>query len=194
SHRCSLVAGPASPTARTPSITAVRTARPAAAGRPNRVTSCSSIGTATASPTTPRSSLATGTARRSPSAATAGRATLTASAATAASPAGQGNSDVLVVINTAKFVRFGGAAHPTKPGKPPPTESRLLMLKSPMMKGAGVRAVQHALNQRNNAGLATNGAYGPATRDAVINWQGREHIEVDGIVGPQPRSSLGLPK
>ena len=108
-------------------------------------------------------------------------------------PAGQGNSDVLIVIDTAKFVRFGGAAHPTKPGKPPPTESRLLMLKSPMMRGADVRILQQALNQRNNAGLATDGVYGPLTRDAVINWQRREQIDVDGIVGPQTRSSLGLP-
>ncbi len=67
------------------------------------------------------------------------------------------------------------------------------MLKSPMMTGADVRAVQQALNQRNQAGLAADGAYGPLTRDAVLNWQRREHLEVDGIVGPQTRSSLGLP-
>jgi peptidoglycan hydrolase-like protein with peptidoglycan-binding domain len=67
------------------------------------------------------------------------------------------------------------------------------MLKSPMMTGADVLAGQHALNQRENAGLDTDSTYGPATRDAVIKWQGRTHIEVDGIVGPQTRSSLGLP-
>ena len=44
------------------------------------------------------------------------------------------------------------------------------MLKSPMMTGADVRVVQQALNQRNHAGLATDGTYGPATRDAVLNW------------------------
>lgn len=69
----------------------------------------------------------------------------------------------------------------------------VLMLKSPMMTGADVRVVQQALNQRNHAGLATDGAYGPATRDAVLNWQRHAHIEADGIVGPQTRSSLGLP-
>jgi peptidoglycan hydrolase-like protein with peptidoglycan-binding domain len=67
------------------------------------------------------------------------------------------------------------------------------MLKSPMMTGDDVRAVQQALNQRNHAGLATDGAYGPATRDAVLNWQRHAHIEVDGIIGPEARSSLGLP-
>jgi peptidoglycan hydrolase-like protein with peptidoglycan-binding domain len=66
------------------------------------------------------------------------------------------------------------------------------MLKSPMMKGADVEAVQQALNQRNHAGLAADGIYNPATRDAVVNWQRHEHIEVDGIVGPHTRSTLGL--
>jgi Putative peptidoglycan binding domain len=108
-------------------------------------------------------------------------------------PAGQGNNDVLVVIDASKIVAFGGPARPTKPGKPPSAGPRLLMLKSPMMRGADIRVIQHALNQRNNAALAVDGVYGPATRDAVLNWQRREHIEVEGIVGPQTRSTLGLP-
>jgi hypothetical protein len=108
-------------------------------------------------------------------------------------PSGQGNDQVLVVIDTSKVVSFGGPAHLTKAGTEPPAQPRLLMLKSPMVKGDDVRALQQALNQRNHAGLATDGVYGPATRDAVLNWQRREHIEVDGIVGPQTKSSLGLP-
>ncbi len=40
--------------------------------------------------------------------------------------------------------------------------------------------------------LAADSAYGPSTRDAVISWQRRAHIGVDGIVGPQTRASLGL--
>jgi peptidoglycan hydrolase-like protein with peptidoglycan-binding domain len=97
------------------------------------------------------------------------------------------------VIDTSKVVSFGGPAHLTKAGTEPPAQPRLLMLKSPMVKGDDVRALQQALNQRNHAGLATDGVYGPATRDAVLNWQRREHIEVDGIVGPETKSSLGLP-
>jgi Putative peptidoglycan binding domain len=89
-------------------------------------------------------------------------------------------------------VRFGGPAHPTNPAKSVPARPRLLMLKSPMMTGADVRAVQQALNQRNHAGLAVGVIYNPATRDAVLDWQRREHIEVDGIVGPHTRSSLVL--
>ena len=108
-------------------------------------------------------------------------------------PAGQGSDLVLAVIDASKVVVFGGPAHPTSPGQAPPAEPRLLMLKSPMMTGADVLAVQQALNQRDNAGLATDGIYGPSTRDAVISWQRHEQIEVDGIAGPQVRSSLGLP-
>jgi hypothetical protein len=108
-------------------------------------------------------------------------------------PAGQGNDQVLVVVDTSKVVIFGGPAQLTKTGTAPPAQPRMLMLKSPMMTGDDVRAVQQALNQRNHAGLATDGAYGPATRDAVLNWQRHAHIEVDGIIGPEARSSLGLP-
>jgi Putative peptidoglycan binding domain/CHAP domain len=110
-----------------------------------------------------------------------------------AAPPGQGNDAVLVVIDTSKVVQFGGPPHPTKPAKPTPAEPRLLMLKSPMMTGADVLAVQRALNQRENAGLDTDSTYGPATRDAVIKWQTRAHLGADGIVGPLTRSSLGLP-
>jgi len=108
-------------------------------------------------------------------------------------PAGQGNNLVLVVIDTSKIVQFGGPAYPTNPGPPLPAGPRLLMLKSPMMTGADVQGVQQALDQRGHAGLATDGVYGPLTRDAVLSWQQREHIDVDGIVGPQTRSSLSLP-
>jgi hypothetical protein len=108
-------------------------------------------------------------------------------------PPKRGNDDVLVVIDTAKVVSFGALAHLTRPGTAPPAEPRLLMLKSPMMTGGDVRAVQNALNQHNHAGLATDGYYGPATSAAVLNWQRREHLEADGMVGPQTRTSLGLP-
>ena len=91
------------------------------------------------------------------------------------------------------MVRFGGPAHLTQPGTPLPAQPRQLMLKSPMMTGADVRAVQQALNQRGGAGVAPDGIYGLATCGAVLNWQRREHIHMDGIVGPQTRSKLGLP-
>jgi len=109
-----------------------------------------------------------------------------------AAPVDRGNDAVLVVIDTSKVVHFGGPAHPTKPGKPPPDKPRFLMLKSPMMSGDDVRDVQLALNKHNHAGLDPDHVYGPLTRDAVISWQRHAQIEVDGIVGPQTRGSLGL--
>ena len=42
----------------------------------------------------------------------------------------------------------------------------------------------------NNAVLAV--IDGPSTRDAVMSWQRRARIGVDGIVGPQTRASLSL--
>jgi Putative peptidoglycan binding domain/CHAP domain len=108
-------------------------------------------------------------------------------------PSGQGNNLVLAVIDTSKVVLFGSPAHPTMVGTAPPAAPRMLMLKSPTMTGDDVRAVQQALNQRNQAGLDTDGDYGPLTRDAVLAWQQHAGIEADGIVGPQTRSSLGLP-
>lgn len=105
----------------------------------------------------------------------------------------QGNNQILVVLNASQVVQLGGPAHLTNHGVAQPVDPRLLMLKSPMMNGADVEAVQQALNQRNHAGVATDGVYNPATRDAVVNWQRHEQIEVDGIVGPHTRSTLGLP-
>jgi Putative peptidoglycan binding domain len=107
-------------------------------------------------------------------------------------PAGHGNDQVLTVLDTSKIVLFGAPAYLTSPAKPL-EGPRLLMLKSPMMKGADVQAVQQALNSRGQAGLAVDGIYSPPVRDAVVSWQRREHLAVDGIVGPQTRASLGLP-
>lgn len=110
-----------------------------------------------------------------------------------AAPADAGNDDVLTVLNAAAVVKFGGPAQPAVAFHAEPASPRLLMLKSPVMSGADVQAVQRALNQRENAKLPTGGVYNPATRDAVIAWQKHAHIGVDGIVGPETRASLGLP-
>jgi hypothetical protein len=107
-------------------------------------------------------------------------------------PAGQGNSLILAVINAAKVVHFGGPAYPTAAGTALPAEPRQLMLKSPMMSGADVQAVQQALNQLNHVGLDVSGIYDSATSYAVLTWQERAQIDVDGIVGPQTSSSLGI--
>ena len=57
------------------------------------------------------------------------------------------------------LVSFGGPAHATMPGQPLPAGPRLLMLKSAMMSGDDVRAVQQALNKHDSAGLDPDGIY-----------------------------------
>jgi peptidoglycan hydrolase-like protein with peptidoglycan-binding domain len=44
--------------------------------------------------------------------------------------------------------------------------------------------VQTCLNSVNNAGLATDGIFGPLTQAAVINYQRVNGLVPDGIVGP----------
>ena len=58
--------------------------------------------------------------------------------------------------------------------------------------GSCVVALQQRLNQLG-ASLATDGDFGPATKNAVLAFQGRERLSFDGIVGSQTRSYLNSP-
>jgi peptidoglycan hydrolase-like protein with peptidoglycan-binding domain len=73
------------------------------------------------------------------------------------------------------------ASAPAALASPPPAPSYLLLLGS---HGRAVARVQHALHMR------ANGRYSPATRRAVIAFQRRRRLEVDGIVGPQTWDAL----
>jgi Putative peptidoglycan binding domain len=108
-------------------------------------------------------------------------------------PVNTGNDLVLTVLDTAEIVHFGGPAQLTKPGQPVPAGPRLLMLKSPLMKGQDVKEVQLALNKRGHFALNVNSTYDEKTRDAVLKWQQDAKIGADGIVGPATRAALGLP-
>jgi peptidoglycan hydrolase-like protein with peptidoglycan-binding domain len=47
-----------------------------------------------------------------------------------------------------------------------------------------VRQIQSCLNSVNNAGLNTDGVFGPLTHAAVVNYQRANNLAPDGIVGP----------
>ena len=58
--------------------------------------------------------------------------------------------------------------------------------------GSCVTQLQQRLNELG-ATLAVDGQFGPATKNAVLAFQGRERIGFDGIVGPTTRSYLNSP-
>jgi hypothetical protein len=58
--------------------------------------------------------------------------------------------------------------------------------------GSCVVSLQQRLNQLG-ATLVVDGDFGPATKNAVLAFQGRERISFDGIVGPQTQSYLNNP-
>ncbi|WP_088104932.1 peptidoglycan recognition protein family protein [Halalkalibacter urbisdiaboli] len=65
-----------------------------------------------------------------------------------------------------------------------PRYQRLLSLQTPYLRGDDVKQVQRALN------VEVDGLYGPITERAVRNFQRREGITADGIVGRQTWARL----
>ncbi|MCL2373302.1 MAG: peptidoglycan-binding protein [Defluviitaleaceae bacterium] len=57
-------------------------------------------------------------------------------------------------------------------------------------RGDHVRQIQTCLNRTINAGLTTDGAFGPLTQAAVINYQRANGLNPDGIVGPLTWNNL----
>ncbi len=68
---------------------------------------------------------------------------------------------------------------------------RLLRLENPPLRGNDVRLLQAALRQAGGR-VGTDGVFGPATERAVKEFQQRQGIEADGVVGAATRSALGL--
>ncbi|MCL2499807.1 MAG: peptidoglycan-binding protein [Defluviitaleaceae bacterium] len=75
-----------------------------------------------------------------------------------------------------------GALMPRCYGRPMPPYPGYLMRVG--VRGENVRQVQSCLNSVNNAGLVTDGIFGPLTQAAVINYQRANGLNPDGIVGP----------
>ena len=72
-----------------------------------------------------------------------------------------------------------------------PSQTRNVRLRDPLMQGPDVRLLQEKLAA---AGLnvATDGVFGPATRNALIAYQARNGLAGDGVAGPTTRASLNL--
>jgi peptidoglycan hydrolase-like protein with peptidoglycan-binding domain len=61
---------------------------------------------------------------------------------------------------------------------------------APGATGAVVRRAQRAIRRTPNLGLVVDGVFGPATEQAVKEFQQGAGLAVDGIVGPQTWNAL----
>lgn len=75
-----------------------------------------------------------------------------------------------------------------KPGTPAPPASSWTVLKSGST-GYRVTALQHLLRS-HGAKIATDGAFGPATKKAVVAYQRSVRLSPDGVVGTKTWSTL----
>lgn len=74
---------------------------------------------------------------------------------------------------------------------PPNSIFRVLRLSNPYMQGQDVRIVQQALANQGYS-ITVDGVYGPGSQAVVKQFQQRNGLYVDGIVGPNTRKVLGI--
>lgn len=72
----------------------------------------------------------------------------------------------------------------TQPSTPPPAALPYLWFKSPWMQGDAVRMLQTKLKAHGCDPGDIDGIFGPMTNRAVLAFQTKNHLAVDGIVGP----------
>lgn len=81
---------------------------------------------------------------------------------------------------------LSAAAMPSAPPSGAPAwYHRVLRLSSPMLHGDDVKVVQRKV------GVAADGWYGSATRNAVVRWQTAHRLAADGAVGPATSRAMG---
>lgn len=103
---------------------------------------------------------------------------------------GQGNRQVIAVLRADHLVKFTVPEPSPKPVPEPSKPARLLMLKTPMMHGSDVRAMQEALAKAGYNPGALDGVLGPHTRDALMAFQKANGLAADGIRGPLTYAKL----
>ncbi len=69
--------------------------------------------------------------------------------------------------------------------------ARTIRLHKPRMEGSDVRALQVALISEGFE-VATDGVFGPNTRNALMAYQKKNSLTADGIAGPATSARLGL--
>jgi hypothetical protein len=79
---------------------------------------------------------------------------------------------------------FAGPMPPESVWKADRPVYRLLKLRRPRIRGPYVRWVQERV------GAVSDGVYGPATADAVADWQANHGLTADGVVGPKTHQAL----
>lgn len=65
----------------------------------------------------------------------------------------------------------------------------MLRLTKPRMEGSDVVKLQEALKQAGMA-VSVDGEFGPATDKAVKEFQAKQGLTADGLVGPKTRERL----
>lgn len=68
---------------------------------------------------------------------------------------------------------------------------RTLRLSRPMMEGSDVRKLQQKLKDAGFAISVVDGVFGPGTDKAVKEFQQKNNLVADGIVGPKTRELIG---
>lgn len=82
----------------------------------------------------------------------------------------------------------------TPPASPPPAAGGVTLPEGVTLRpgdsGESVEAIQQALTQLGYDPGTIDGAYGPATQEAVIAFQQAAEITADGVVGPETLAAL----
>jgi len=83
---------------------------------------------------------------------------------------------------------FAGPMPPESVWKADSAPYRALRLRRPRMRGPYVKYVQERV------GAVSDGVFGPATADAVADWQAQNGLTADGVVGPMTHEKMEAQK